>query len=157
MSTQKYKLNIFDVLGKLSNGNAAFYDKLTEEEEKALQPLVVMRWLTGADDARQVYFLNELVNPLVFPLTNHKKLLVQLMSICTSGRTKRYKWTKAKSKKTSKASACVSVIKDYFEYNTRHATEALPLLDDETILFYAGELGRQPDEIRAIKKELKSR
>lgn len=157
MSTQKYKLNIFDVLGKLSTGDVAFYDKLTEDEEKALQPLVVMRWLTGADDARQLYFLNELVNPLVFPLTNHKKLLVQLLSICTSGRTNRYKWTKAKSKKTAKAAASVSVIKDFFGYNTRHATDALPLLDDEAVLFYAEQLGRQPDEIRAIKKELKSR
>lgn len=157
MSTQKYKLNIFDVLGKLSNGNAAFYDKLTEDEQKALHPLVVMRWLTGADDARQLYFLNELVNPLVFPLTNHKKLLVQLLSICTSGQSKRYKWTKVKSKKTAKATACVSLIKDYFGYNTRHAIDALPLLDDEAILFYAEQLGRQPDEIKVIKKELKSR
>jgi hypothetical protein len=156
-SPKKYKLNIFDVLGKLSVGNAAFYDKLTDEEEKALQPLVVMRWLTGADDARQIYFLNELVNPLVFPLTNHKKLLVQLMSICTSGRSKRYKWTKVKPKKSSKSNNCVNVVRDYFGYSTRHAIDALPLLDDDAILQYADELGRQQDEIRAIKKELKAR
>ena len=79
------------------------------------------------------------------------------MSVCTSGQSRRYKWTKTASKKTSKAAACVSVIKDYFKYNTRHATDALLLLDDETILFYAEQLGRQLDEIKVIKKELKAR
>lgn len=156
-SPKKYKLNIFDVLGKLSKKNSAFYDKLNEEEQKALQPLVVQRWLTGTDDARQIYFLNELVNPLVFPLTNHKKLLVQLMSICTSGRFQKYQWKKAKPKSSSSKPQTVAVIRETFDYSSRHATDAIPLLTDEDILEYAEQLGRQPDIIRAIKKELKTR
>jgi hypothetical protein len=156
-STKKHKLDIFGVLGKISKKNSAFYDKLTDDEQKALAPLVVMRWLSGIRDERQVFFLNELVNPLVFPLTKHKKLLVQLMTICTSGYSGRYVWNKTKPKTTSKAPKCVSVIKQYFGYNTRHANDALPLLSDEDILLYAEELGRQPDDIRAIKRELKGR
>lgn len=156
-SQKKYKLNIFDVLGKLSKKNSAFYDNLSEDEAKALQPLVVMRWLSGTDDARQVYFLNELVNPFVFPLTKHKKLLVQLMSICTGGRFTKYEWLKTKSKKGSSTPASLAVVKEYFGYNSRHANDALPLLSDDDILEYAEHLGRQPDVIRTIKKELKAR
>lgn len=157
MSTQKkHKLDLFAILGKLSKNDASFYDDLSDEEQKALHPLVVMRWLTGSSDARQLIFINELVNPLVFPLANHKKLLVQLMSLCTSGQNKRYQWIKQKPK-TATLPQCVEVIKDYYGYSTKRAREALPLLDDDHILEYAEYLGRQPDDIKVIKKELKSR
>lgn len=155
--SSKHKLDLFDVLGKLSRKNCDFYDDLSEDEQKALHPLVVMRWLSGINSERQVVFLNELVNPLVFPLTNHKKLLVQLLSICTPGHVVRYKWNKAKTKKKSGQTAILGVVQEYFNYSSAHAADALPLLSDADILGYAENLGRQPDEIRAIKKELKAR
>ena len=157
MATPKHKLDIFGVLGNISRKDSAFYDKLTEEEQKALMPLVVMRWLTGTSDARQLYFLNELVNPLVFNLTNHKKLLVQLMGVCTSGSSRKHTWMKAKPRTSSSTPNITSVIKQHFNYSTRHAIEAIPLLCDTDILEYAEQLGRQPDVIKLIKKELKKR
>ena len=157
MAVQKYKLNIFDVLGKLSKNDSAFYDNLSDEEQKALQPLVVMRWLSGTDSARQVVFLNELVNPLVFEFVDHKKLLVQLMSLCTTGRFTKYQWKKTISKKGSSMSVSIGVIKEYFKYTSIQAKDSLPLLDDSDVIDYAEQLGRQPDEIKTIKKELKTR
>ena len=154
---KKHKLNIFEVLGNISKKNPDYYNTLTEEEQKALMPLVVMRWLTGTNDARQIYFLNELVNPFVFSLANHKELLVDLMTTCCSGSSRRYNWKRVQSKKTTKSPTVVGVIRDHFGYSTIDAVDALPLLADSDIMEYAEHLGRQPDDIKKIKKELKTR
>lgn len=153
-TTKNHKLDIFEVLGHLSKNSPGFYVKLTEEEKKALQPLVVMRWMSGTSNASQVYLLNELVNPFVFSLTNHKKLLVDLLSICGPGKTQRYQWKKAGGKKAGKQSLAADVVKEYFKYSTSEAIDVLSLLDDNTIMSYAEQLGRQPDEIKKLKKEL---
>lgn len=157
MTATKYKLNIFDVLGKLSKKNSAFYDNLSDEEQKALQPLVVMRWLSGTSSMRQVFFLNELVNHLIFELTDHKKLLVQMLSVCTDGNFTKYQWKKTLSKKGSSMPVSTGVIKEYFTYTTVQAKESMPMLTDDDIIDYADQLGRQPDDIKTIKKELKTR
>lgn len=157
MTEKKHKLDIFRVLDRTSRKDQAFYHDLTEEEQKAYQPLVVMRWLSGTTDARQIFFLNELVNPFVFNFTKHKELLYQLMTVCTGGKPQRYYWNKALSKKSTKTPTVIGVIKEYFKYNTIHAIESLPLLTDDDILDYASQLGRQKEDIAKIKKELKSR
>lgn len=155
---KQYKLDLFkDVLPNLSRKNEKYYKTLTEEQAKEISPVVLMRWLSGTGDARQVYFLNELVNPFVFNLGKHKELLVDLLTLCTSGREQRYKFNKVKSKKTSKTPKSVEVIKDFFSYNTIDALEVMPMISNEDILSFAEQLGRQPPEISAIKKELKSR
>lgn len=157
MTQKKHKFDIFKVLGKISSKNSNFYGEFSEEEQKALQPLVVMRWLTGTRSGMQIYFLNELVNPFVFSMGKHKQLLVNLMTICAPGQPQKYYWNKAKSKKSSSTPMVVDVVREYFDYGTLEAIEALPLLTDENILWYAEELGRQPDELKTIKKELKVR
>jgi len=156
--TQKTrKLDIFRVLDNTSKKNVDFYADLTEEEQKGYVPLVTMRWLTGTKDARQIYFINELVNPFVFAFTKHKELLYQLMTCCTTGKVQRYYWNKAQSKKSTSTPAIISVIKEFFNYSTIHAIESLPLLANEDILEYAEQLGRQKEDIAKIKKELKTR
>ncbi len=156
-SKPKHKLNIFDVLGKLGKGNSTFYRDLTEEEQKALHPLVVMRWMTGSNDVRRVVFLNEFVNPHVFPLAKHKELLVQLIAICSGSGSGRPQWLKPKSSKGSKLPTITGVVMETFGYSRKHAHESLPLLSNEEIMNMAETLGRQPDDIRVIKKELKTR
>jgi hypothetical protein len=157
MTQKKHKLDIFQTLNHISKKDRNFFRDLTDEEKKAFQPLIVMRWLTGTNDARQVYFINELVNPFVFSMYNHKELIYYLMTTCTSGKNQRYNWTKSSSKKSSSTPLSVSVIKDYFNYSTMHAIEALPMLSNDDILEYAEQLGRQKEDITKIKKELKTR
>lgn len=154
---KEYKLDLFNFLNNISRKNEKFYRTLSEEEIKEISPLIIMRWLSGTKDARQIYFLNELVNPFVFTLGNHKELLVDLMTLCTSGRQQRYNFNKAKTKKTTKAPKTVEVIKEYFQYNMIDALEVMPMLSNDDIISFAEQLGRQPPEITAIKKELKTR
>jgi len=152
-----HKLDIFQTLTSISRKNQEYYSNLSEEEKKGFMPLVVERWLTGTRDARQVYFINELVNPFVFSLANHKPLLYKLMTICTSGKSGRYNWTKALSKKSSSTPIAISCIKQYYDYSTLHAIDALPLLSNDDILLIAEDLGKQKEDIAKLKRELKKR
>lgn len=150
------KLDIFAVLDALNAKNTTFYEKLTEEEVKAFVPLVVMRWMSGTPSAVQVYLINELLNPFVFALGNHKQLLWNLLIVCNSGIKQRYVWNPLPSKKTTNAPNAVRLIKEYHSYNTEDAVNVLPLLTRSNLIEMAEELGWQADEIAKIKKEVKS-
>lgn len=154
---QKYKFDIFKVLERLSLKDKEFFDKMSDEDLKALHPLVLMRWMSGTTDMRQLFFLNELSNPLVFPLTKHKRLLLDLLMISSSGKAKRYFWNKAKNNKKTSTPHTIEVIKQYFGYSTLEAKEALKLLKNEDILEYAAYLGLQLTEIKTVTKELNER
>ncbi len=157
MSEQKYKLDIFKVLEKLSLKDRKYFASLSEEDIKSLQPLVLMRWMSGTSEARQVYFLNELLNPMVFPLTKHKMLLIDLLMISAPGKNKRYFWNKARGKRTSNTPKAVSLIKNHYGYNTNDAIDALKILTNEEILEMAEMYGMQPADIKELTKELKGR
>lgn len=151
------KLDIFQVLDHISKKDIHYYRNLTEEQQKAFMPLVVMRWLSGTSSARQVVFLNELVNQSVFTSHKHKELLYFLMTICGPGHKQKYFWNKTLSKKSTTTPVAVSIVRKYFEYSTTEALEALPLLTNGDLLSYASELGTQPDLITKLKRELRSR
>lgn len=155
MSNGKYANDIFAVLSAIDKKNISYFDSLTEKELKDISPYVLMKWLAGTSDPYQVYVLNEIINTRVFNLQKHKELLIALLTVCTDGKSKRYKWMKSKT--VSNYGNCISVIKDYFNYNTKDAKEAFNILTEQDILLYADHLGRQDDELTKIRKELKQR
>jgi hypothetical protein len=156
-TTKQRKLDIFALLNGLSKKDIKAYTSLSEDEKKEVMPLVVMRWMSGTSDARQVYFLNELVNPFIFPFYKHKELLVALLSICGPGQSRRYNWNKSLSKKKGSSPVASAVVKEYFGYNTVDANDAIALLSTDDIMDYAQQLGYQSDEITKLKKELKGK
>lgn len=148
-----YSIDIFKILNAIDKKNLKFFDSLDEKEYKDLQPYVLMKWLSGIDNASQIYLINEIINPYVFKLQKHKELLIKLLTVVTNGKINRYKWLKQKS--SSKYANSISVIKEYFNYNTMEAKEAFKILSTEDIINYAEQLGRQDDDLKKIKKELK--
>lgn len=155
MEQAKRKFDLFKALGSFNKKDINYYSKLSEEEAKELFPLVLMRWMTGTDDERQIMMLNEFANPYIFSLFRHKHLLTNLLIACSSGVTRRYSWIKGTSKKTANAPYTTGVVSEYFDYSRKHAQEAIVILTDAQIISFAEQLGRQPDEISKIKKELK--
>lgn len=153
--TTERKLDIFRVLKQADLKDIGFFEKLTDEEKKAFQPFLVVRWLSGTYSARQIYFLNELVNSLVFSLPNHKQLLWQLITICTSGKTQRYVWNKLPSKTSAARPVSTQIVAKHFGYSTRHANEALECMSGNDVLDLAEHLGVQSDDLAKIRKEYK--
>lgn len=149
------KLEIFKVLENISRKNR-FYDGLTDEEQKSVQPFVIMRWLTGCSSAQQIYFLNEFVNPYVYSLSKHKELLCDLLSVCTLGRNLRYKWVPPVAN-TKMFPNISELIASAMNCKVSEATDLIFAFTDEEILEIADELGRQAEDIAKIKKELRTR
>jgi hypothetical protein len=151
----EHRLDIFRVLKQADLKNAEFYGKLTDDERKAFQPFLATRWLSGTYSARQIYFLNEIVNQLVFSLAGHKQLLWYLLTICTSGKPQRYIWNKLPSKATISRPASTKVLADYYGYSTQRAAQALLCLTGNDVLTMAETLGLQTEELAKIRKEYK--
>lgn len=152
----KKKLDIFRVLGAADGKNTAFYQTLTDDERKELQPFLVMRWMSGTSSASQVYMINELVNPYAFSLTQHKELLWKLMTVANDGRRTRYVWNKLPSRPDAGKSTAVKVVKAYFKYNTADAIAALNLLSKDEVTAMAEEMGWQSDDVSKVKREIKA-
>lgn len=156
MSTQtkatKNKLDIFGLLSKVSTKDAHYFARLSVEHQKAFQPYVVQRWLSGTNNPGQIVFLNEVANPYVFSLYQHKQLLYQLFTVCTDGTPKKYNWIKPH--KATKQPLTVEVICQYFCYGVKEAKDLIPILSKQQIIQYAEQLGYDKDKLTKLKKEM---
>ena len=146
-------LDIFALMSQLDVKDYDAWDNLTDEQRKELSPYMLLRWLSGTKDERQLVFLNELVNPLVFSLGDHKELLLKLLTVCTDGQRKRYTWRNFKSGKKLSSKA-LQLLKEHYSYGDREAKDALPLLTPGDLLELAELQGWQKEDITALKKEV---
>ncbi len=148
-----FKLDIFDLLGRLNSPTSGdIYSSLSDEERKGFAPLVVMRWMSGTSDERQLMMLNEFVNPVVFPLGKHPHLLMQLLQAASSKTNKRYAWLGVKSKKKNVEG--YRVLQEFFQLSAREA-KTYDLPQAEELVKMAEQLGWQKDEISKLQKEMK--
>src|SRR5271154_2235756 len=149
-----FKLDIFDLLGKLNSPHSGdIYSKLSEEERKGFSPLTTMRWLSGTSDKRQIMMLNEFVNPYIFALGKHPHLLMMLLQVASSKTGGRNNWLAIKSNKKNVES--MKVVSDYFEMSEREVKTLNPFPPEKEIIQMAEELGWQKEEMTKLKKEFK--
>lgn len=149
---RKFALDIFALLGRLNNSKSGdIYEELKPEERKGFAPLVVMRWMSGTSDERQIMLLNEFVNTKVFPLAKHPRLLMRLLHASSSKTNKRYSWLGIKSSK--KNVEATKVVQEYFDMTDREVRDLNPFPPMEEVLKMAEALGYQKDELAKLKKE----
>lgn len=154
MTTER-KLDIFRVLAAADAKDIDFLSKLSQDEIKALQPFLVMRWMSGTPSALQIMMINEVLNPYAFSLATHKELLWQLLVAANSGRKQRYVWNKLPAKATTSKPVSVKVLREYYHYSTADAVDAANVLTKVDILDLAEELGYQPEDLTKIRREYK--
>lgn len=151
-----HKLDIFQVLDKLNRKDREYFTSLSEDDQKQIQPFVLMRWLTGGKDVG-VVMVNEVINPYAFDLTKHKQLLWYLLTVCTEGKAARVRWIKGPSKKSTGMTNSVKVVMEATGYSMSHAVDAAHVLHPADIIEMAEGLGWSSDEIAKVKKEQKAR
>ena len=154
-SHKKRALDIFDLLKRIDSSDKDIYSTLTHEESKSFAPLVVMRWMSGTSDERQLRLLNGIVNTYVFNIPNHKSLLTKLMAISATGKTFRYKWMKLEAGKEKAKPLSLKVLCAVYGFSMKHANTAIVHFDVNDIIQMAKDLGYQDDELKKIQKEFK--
>jgi hypothetical protein len=154
-SDKKYKLDLFGILNKFDKKQRDIWNSLSDEEKKEISPLILMRWLSGTSDQRQIIFLNEIANQLVFQIPDHKELLLKLLSVANSGSSRRYTWLSQKSNASEKRGSkrALEIIQQYYQCSPKESKEYLQILYKEDVIEIAESLGLQKDEIQLLKKE----
>ena len=147
-------LDIFYLLGELDKKNYDLWNKLTEEQQKEFAPLVVMRWMAGTTDIHQLTLLNDLVNIAIFNLPEHKEFLLKLLTVCSSGKPKRYSWINYKISKKSKKKISIKLVADHYNLSISEAEDSIDLFSEDELLELAEINGFQREDIKNLKKEL---
>jgi hypothetical protein len=148
-------LDMFSVLARIDEKDYSIWDSLSEEQIKEVSPYMLLRWMTGTTNEKQLIFLNRIVNTLLFSVGNdHKELMLKLLTVSSQGGQKRYKWINHKTNKKAGSKLALEVVKTYLRESERHAIDAMRLYSPEEIIEMAEDLGWQLDEIKPLKKEL---
>jgi len=146
------KIDIFKVLEKVDDFDIDFFNSLTADQKKTIPAYTLMLWLAGCKSESQIIRINEFLNHFVFDLGSHPDLLLKLALISSDNKPKRYNWVK-KNIKSKKYSSSVGVIQRYYNCSSQTALEYVKLLDLESVVDIATQLGEQDDTIKKIKKE----
>jgi hypothetical protein len=120
----KYKLEMKTVLSSIDRQQLDFYEKLTDEEQKAYSPFVIMRYMSSMAnrDPAQMYAIlatNDLVNIGFSDLNKHPELQHKLLC-CAGVGDKQYRpWIPApKGKRNSQNSVMKFLAEIYPQCNS---------------------------------------
>jgi hypothetical protein len=150
--TEAKKPDLFGFLAKLSVSDFKYVDALPEADKKTFAPVVIMRWLSGTTDKKQIRYLNHFVNPMVFNMYQHPDMAFRLMMASCTGAARKYSWIK-RNKKTEKSTLSVEVIKAYYQCSAREAQQYLSVLSKDDLMEMAEALGYEKELLKKLKKE----
>lgn len=105
---KEYKNNIFSVLNKIDNKKYNYYEELSEDNKKEIQPYTLLRWASCVDNKDEINHelytleMNEYVNKNFWVLSKHKNLQWKLL--CSGGQNKfmKHKWIAPKKETVDK-------------------------------------------------------
>jgi hypothetical protein len=144
------KLNIFDVIRKISEGDAKYFETLDPQQLNTIHHIVLQRWLTGTSNGVQIQLINMIVNKVAFTVDRMTGLLM-LMACVINPPSTRYTWIPATQKKAGSMS--VKVVQEAQGCSQREAIEMLSLYSLDELIEDATDLGWDDDEIKKLKKE----
>lgn len=142
------KVDIFHILKNIDSGNVSFYTDLSEEEQKTVSMVVLLKWFTGTKNKHQIIAANALLNHLVYDFgQNHKLLLYYLFLISSSGTEKSYKWIN----KSAVKDLYIKIISEYFKISKNKAKQYRHMYSIADLVDMANEMGYDEDTMKKIK------
>lgn len=125
--------NLFTFFNAMNKEDYAYVDSMTDDEVKTISPFVMLMWANGAVDNNDVHvILTDLyVNPYVFTLSKHPRLLLKAFMSANGGiDNTRYKFKKSV---TREQSALIKLIAEHYECGYDHAKDIQHILSDSDI------------------------
>ena len=119
MVAKSYNNNIFKVITELDKQNYNFFKNYNDVQYKELQPYTLLRWLSavqtdGKDSIDYLKKTNKL-NEILFQLSEHKDLLLNLLCGCGSKHWVKHAWIAIP--KGNKVNKDEEIVKSFYHYN----------------------------------------
>jgi hypothetical protein len=144
------KSPIFSILKHIDEQNYRYFSTLSDDDKKQVG-FMILKWMSCTNDATKLQMLNAVTNKTMFKLSKYPELCYHLMAACGNGREEFYTYRKKKPK-TSTRPITVSMLKEFYNISTRDAIEDSELMNVESMLVIANELGRWDEESK-LRKE----
>lgn len=154
---KEYKFDLFkEILPALHKNDVDFYGNLTEEQQKEISPVVLMRWMSLVDN--EIYhtiMTNELVNIDFWDLVKHPELQWKLLALVGDGKKPIHKWVP----KTTSSSKTEKLDKILLKLNSGLNKQELDIIkkrhNNESLTFFLKSLGMDDNQIKEIITEFK--
>jgi hypothetical protein len=141
---------IFNILKNIDEQNYQYYSTLSDADKKQAG-FMMLKWMSCTNDATKALMVNAVGNKLMFKLSKYPELCYHMLASCGNGREEFYTYRKKKPKST-KRPITVSMLKEFYSISTRDAIEDSDVMDVESMVVIANELGRWDEETK-LRKE----
>lgn len=124
---------LFAFFDSMNSGKFSYVDDMSDAEVKQLSPFVLLMWVAGATTNNDIHTIvtNSFVNPYVFSLSKHPRLLLKLFTSANSDiDNAKYKFIKSGA---SEKSTVIKNVADYYGLTYQQAKDIIPLLSDEDL------------------------
>lgn len=128
---KSYKVDIHKLFGHINDNDTEHFNKLTEEEIKAVSPYVIQRWMFGAHSNNEIHTIltDEYVNPYVFSLQHHKLLLCKLLCVANGEiDNTRYSFVKPGRRKKDNSAQLVA---RHYQCSIKEAYDIMELIGED--------------------------
>ena len=143
------KFDLFATIKLLNTSTLGVFNSVPGDEKTKVSPFLLMKYLSGVSDRKQVLMLAQYVNPIIFSCKD-KEFLLDIMAATTSGKNTNVKWPGVMKLASSKYDV---VIAKYFDCSVREAKTMTGFYAKDEIIGMAEELGYDDDALKQLKKD----
>jgi hypothetical protein len=145
------KPNIFDILNSVDENDFKYYSTLTPDDKKKFPSYMLLKWMACSNNKEKISKINATLNKWLFTINKNPELIYHIFAACGSGKRDVYKWKKKKPRNFNRP-VTTELLKEYYNISSFRATEDSEVMNLESMIAIATELGHF-DKIKKLKKE----